>query len=131
MRNWPLKFRNNKEDSTAHFLEDLKRFKRGYQIGSRDLLENLDAFLIEDAKDLCLINKNSWRTLSGFLREFINTYMDENLLEEIKQKIKFCNQSRNQHIHSYLIEIRKLFTKLDPRKSLEWELWCAYENLRI
>ena len=52
-------------------------------------------------------------------------------MEEIEQKIKFCTQRRNQDIHSYLIEIRKLFTKLDPRKSLEWELRRAYENLRI
>ena len=28
MSNWPLKFRNNKEDSPAHFLDDLKRFKK-------------------------------------------------------------------------------------------------------
>ena len=119
MSNWLLKFRNNKEDSPAHFLDDLKRFKRGYQIGSRDILENLDAFSIEDAKDWCLINENSWRTLSDFSKEFTNTYIDENFLEGIKQKIKFCNPRRNQDIHSYLIEIEKLFTKLHHRKSLE------------
>ena len=66
MSNWPLKFRNNKEDSPAHFLDDLKRFKRGYQISGSDILENLDALLTEDAKDWCLINKNSWRTLQIF-----------------------------------------------------------------
>ena len=131
MSNWPLKFRNNKEDSPAHFLDDLKRFKRGYQITGRNILENLDALLTEDAKDWCLINKNSWRTLLDFFREFTRTYMDEKCLEEIKQKIKFRNQKRNQDIHPYLIEIRKLFTKLHPRKSLEWELRRAYENLRI
>ena len=70
MSNRPLKFRNNKEDSPAHFLDDLKRFKRGYQISSRDILENLDALLTEDAKDWYLINRNSWRTLSDFFREF-------------------------------------------------------------
>ena len=43
MSNLPLKFRNNKEDRPAHFLDDLKRFKRGYQISGRDILENLDA----------------------------------------------------------------------------------------
>ena len=51
MSNWPLKFRNNKEDSPAHFLDDLKRFKRGYQISSRDILENMDALLTKNAKD--------------------------------------------------------------------------------
>ena len=130
MSNWPLKFRNNK-DSPAHFLDDLKRFKKGYQISSRDILGNLDALLTVDAKDWCLINRNSWRTLPDFFREFTRTYIDEQFLEEIKQKIKFCNQKRNQDIHPYLIEIRKLFTKLHPRKSLEWELCRAYENLRI
>ena len=67
-------FRNNKEDIPAHFLDDLRRFKRGYQISTRDILENLDAMLIEDAKDWCLINENSWRTLSDFFKEFTNTY---------------------------------------------------------
>ena len=131
MNNWPLKFINNKEDSRAHFLDDLKRFKKGYQISGRDILENLDALLTEDAKDWCLINRNPSRTLPDFFREFTRTYMDENFLEEIKQKIKFCNQKRNQDIHPYLIEIRKLFTKLHPMKSLELELRRAYENLRI
>ena len=131
MSNWPLKFRNNKEENPAHFLDDLKRFKRGYQISGRDILENLDALLTEDAKHWCLINRNSWRTLPDFFREFTRTYMDEKFLEEIKQKIKVCNQKRNQDIHPYLIEIRKLFTKLHLRKSLEWELRRAYENLRI
>ena len=119
MSNWPLKFMNNKEDSPTHFLDDLKRFKRGYQISSRDILENLDALLTEDAKDWCLINRNSWRTLSDFFREFTRTYMDEKFLEDIKQKIKFCNQKRKQDIHPCLIEIRKLFIRLRPRKSPE------------
>ena len=79
MNNWPLKFRNNKEDSPAHFLEDLKRFRRGYQINNRDILENLDALLIEDAKDWCLNKKNPWRALSDFLKEFTKTYTDKNL----------------------------------------------------
>ena len=87
MRNWPLKFRNNKEDSPVHFLDDLKIFKGGYQISGRDILENLDALLTEDAKDWCLINRNSWRTLSDFFREFTREYMDEKFLEGIKQKI--------------------------------------------
>ena len=52
-------------------------------------------------------------------------------MEEISQKIKSCNQKRIQDIHSYLIEIRNLFTELHPRKSLEWELRRAYEILRI
>ena len=51
MSNWPLELRNNKEDSPAHFLEDLKRFERRYQINNRDILENLDALLMEYAKD--------------------------------------------------------------------------------
>ena len=61
--NWPLQFRNNKEDSPAHFLDDLKRFKRGYRINNRDIFENLNALLIEDAKNWSLMNKNSWRML--------------------------------------------------------------------
>ena len=131
MSNWSLKFRNNKEDIPAHFLDDLKRFKSGYQKSRRDILENLDALLTEDANDWCLININSWRTLSDFFREFTRTYIDEKFLEEIEQKMKFCNQKRNQDIHPYLIEITKLFTKLDHRRSLEWELCRAYEILRI
>ena len=95
------------------------------------MLENLDALLIEDAKDWCLMNRNSWRTLSDFFREFTRTYIDEKCLEGIEQKIEFCNQRRNQDIHSYLIQIRQLFTKFHPRKSLEWELRRAYENLWI
>ena len=81
MSNWPIKFRNNKKDSLANLLEYLKRFKRGYQMNDRDILENLDALLIENAKDWCLIDKNSWRTLSDFFREFTNTYMDGKFLE--------------------------------------------------
>ena len=53
--NWPLKFRNNKEDSPAHFLDDLKRLKKGCQISSRDISENLNALLIEDVKDYPLL----------------------------------------------------------------------------
>ena len=45
MSNWPLKFRNKKEDSLALFSEGLKIFKRGCKISSRDVLENLDALL--------------------------------------------------------------------------------------
>ena len=50
-------------------------------MNDRDILENLDALLIENAKDWCLIDKNSWRTLSDFFREFTNTYMDGKFLE--------------------------------------------------
>ena len=112
-------------------MNGLKIFKRGYQISSGDILENLDALLIEDAKDWCSIDKSSWITLSDFFKEFTNTYIDENFSDEMKQIIKFCNQKRTQDIHSYLTEIRKLFTKLYPRKSREWELRRVYENLRI
>ena len=45
---------------------------------NRDMLQNLDALLIENAKDWCLINKNSLRTPYDFFREFADTYMDEN-----------------------------------------------------
>ena len=74
MSNWSLKFRNNKEDNLTHFLNDLKRFERGYQISSRDIFEILDALLIEDAKDSSLINKISWRTLSDFFRVYEHIY---------------------------------------------------------
>ena len=53
MSNWTLKFRNNKEDSPAYFLEDLKRFKNGYQMSSRDIIENLDSSLIKNANAWC------------------------------------------------------------------------------
>ena len=49
----------------------------------------------------------------------------------MKQKIKFWNQRQTQDIHSYLTEIRKLFTKLHSGKSLEWELRGAYEKSKI
>ena len=73
MSNWPLKFRNNKVDRQAYFFDNLKRFKSGCQISSKDILENLDTLLIEDIKDMCLIDKNSWKTLSDFSKEFTNT----------------------------------------------------------
>ena len=54
-----------------------------YRINNSDVLENLDALLMEDAKDWCLINKNSWRTLSDFFKEFTNTYIDKKFSEEM------------------------------------------------
>lgn len=72
MANRPVKFRNNKEDNPAQFLE-----------------------------------------------EFIQIFLDERLYEEINSKIKFQNQKEEEDIHSFLTGIRKLFTKLYPRKSLK------------
>lgn len=51
LSNCPIKFRKNKEDSLACNLDELKRFKRGYEINDREILENFDSLLIEDAKD--------------------------------------------------------------------------------
>ena len=115
MSNWLIKFRNNKQNSPAHFLENLKRFKRRYQISSRDILENLDALLIENAKDWCLINRNSWRTLSDFFKEFTNTYIDENFLEEIKQKIYLEPRGYNKDLMRHNI---KCLLQRDPTLTL-------------
>lgn len=95
MRNWPFKFRNNKQDNPAHFLE-LERFKIGYRLNDRDVLENFDALLLDQAKDWRSINKTSWRILSDFFEDFKNTYtyIDERFSQEIRQKLKFCNQNR-------------------------------------
>ena len=50
MVNWPVRFRNNIDDSPTHFLDDLLWFKRGCRINEKDILENLDAVLVEEAK---------------------------------------------------------------------------------
>ena len=75
MSNWTLKYRNNKEDSPAYVLNDHKRFKKGHEISSRDISENLDALMIDDAKYWCLINKNYYRTLSDFFRVCQHIYI--------------------------------------------------------
>lgn len=61
-----MKFHDNKEDSPVHFLDEIKRFKRGYRINDRKILENLDVLLTEDPKDWCFKNRTSWKTLSDF-----------------------------------------------------------------
>ena len=50
MLNWPVKFRNNIDDSSTYFLNNLFRFKKGYKINKQDILENLDAVLIGEAQ---------------------------------------------------------------------------------
>ena len=50
MLNWPVKFRNNIDDSPTYFLNKLLRFKKGYRINKQDILENLDAVLIGEAQ---------------------------------------------------------------------------------
>lgn len=76
MSNWPLKFNNSQDDSPAQFLNDLYRFKRGYQITDFDILENLDAVLSEEALEWCRV------------------YINEKFNEEIINKIKFCNKKK-------------------------------------
>lgn len=49
MSNWPFKFKNNKSDNPAEFLDNFYRFKRGYKISNQDILENLDALFLDDA----------------------------------------------------------------------------------
>ena len=48
MLNWPDRFRNNRDDSLRCSLSNFLKFKRGYKINKQDILENLDAVLIED-----------------------------------------------------------------------------------
>lgn len=131
MANWPIKFRNNEEDSPAQFLDYLFRFQRRYHIRQCDLLENLDAVFQDVALDWYRISKHNWNSIFDFKENFIQIYLDERFYEEVNSKIKFQNQKENEDIHSFLTGIRKLFTKLHPRKGLDWELRRAYENLRL
>ena len=99
------------------FLNNLLRFKRGYKINEQDILENLDAVLIGEAQ--------------SFIQEFKQVYLNEKYVEVIHNKIKCCNQKKNQEIHSFIIEMRQLFEKVEPLPSLEWQLKKVYENLRL
>ena len=74
---------------------------------------------------------NSWLNLNDFKRDFIKIYSDQKYREEIINKCYFWNQKTDQDIHSFLTEIRKLFTKLHPRKDLMWELRRTSNNLKL
>ena len=122
MLNWPVKFGNNTDDSPTIFLNNLLSFERGYKINDQDSLENLDAVLIGEAQSWYQVNKRNWHNLENFIQEFKQVYLNEKYLEVIHNKIKFCNQKKNQEIHSFIIEMRKLFEKLEPLASLGWQL---------
>ena len=131
MSNWPVKFGNNTDDSPTIFLSNLLRFKRGYKINEEDTLENLDAVLIGEAQSWYQVNKRNWHNLEDFIQEFKQVYLNEKYLEVIHNKIRYCNQKKNQEIHSFIIEMRQLFEKLEPLPSLEWQLKKVYGNLRL
>ena len=131
MLNWPVKFGNNTDDSPTIFLSNLLRFKRGYKINEKDTLENLDAVLMGEAQSWYQVNKRNWQNLENFIQEFKQTYLNEKYLEIIHNKVKYCNQKKNQEIHSFIIEMRQLFEKLEPPPCLEWQLKKVYENLRL
>ena len=131
MLNWPVKFGNNTYDSPTIFLSNLLRFKRGYKINEKDTLENLDAVLIGEAQSWYQVNKRNWHNLEDFIQELKQVYLNEKYLEVIHNKIKYCNQKKNQEIHSFIIEMRQLFEKLEPPPCLEWQLKKFYENLRL
>ena len=128
MLNWPVKFGNNTDDSSTNFLNNLLRFKRGYEMNEQNTLENLDAVLIGEAQSWYQVNKRSWHNLENFIQEFKQVYLNEKYLEVIHNKIKFCNQKENQEIHSFIIETRQLFEKLEPVPSLECQLKKVYEK---
>lgn len=131
MSGWPVKFRNNKVDNPAQFLNDLERFQRGYRISETDTLENIDAILAEEALEWCKTVRDNWFSLYDFQAEFKKAFLDKKFLKEIATKIRFQNQKEGEEIQTFLIGIRKLFAKQFPRKGLEWELNKTYENLRI
>ena len=131
MLNWPIKFKNNIDDSPTCFLNNLLRFKRGYKINEQEILENLDAVLIGEAQSWYQVNKRNCHNLENFIQEFKQVYLNEKYLEVIHKKIKFCNQKKNQEINSFIIETKQLFEKLEPLPNLEWQLKKVYENLRL
>lgn len=110
--NCPIKFHNNKVENPAQFLDELFRFKRGYEISENNLLENIDAVLVDEALEWCRTIRNNWRSLQDFKSDFIRTFLDEKLSEDIARKIKFFHQKVGEEIKTYLIRIRKLFAKL-------------------
>ena len=59
MLNWLVKFRNNFDDSSTYFLDNLLRFKRGYTINEKDILENLDAVLLGEAQSWYQVNRKN------------------------------------------------------------------------
>ena len=59
MLNWPVKFRNNIDDSPTYFLNNVLRFKKGYRINKQDILEKLDAVLIGEAQSWYKVNKRN------------------------------------------------------------------------
>ena len=79
------------------------------------------------------MNGFTFRKIIGFirinLRDLVKIYYNKKYTEKIFNKIGFCNQKTDQGAHSFLTEIRKLFTKLHPTKYLEWELRRTNENL--
>ena len=131
MLNWLVKFRNNIDDSPTYFLNNSLRFKKGYRINKQDILENLDAVLIGEAEGCYQVNKRNWHSIEEFIQEFKQFYLNDKYLEIIHNKIKFCNQKKNQEIHTFITEMKQLFEKLEPLPSLEWQLEKVYENLRL
>ena len=87
--------------------------------------------LIGEAQSWYQLNKRNRHNLENFIQEFKQVYLNEKYLEIIHNKIKCCNQKKNQEIHSFIIEMRQLFEKLEPLPSLEWQLKKVYENLRL
>ena len=126
-----VKFGNNTVDSTTIFLHNLLMFEKGYKINEQDTLENLDAVLIGEVQSWYQVNKINWHNLENFIQEFKRVYLNKKYLEVIHNKIKFCNQKKNQEIHSFIIEIRQLFEKLEPLPSLKWQLKKVYKNIRL
>ena len=131
MLNRPVNFGSNTDYSPTIFLSNLLRFKRGYKINEQDTLENVDAVLIGAAQSWYQVNKRNWHNLENFIQEFKRVYLNEKYLEVIHNKIKCCNQKKNQEIHSFIIEMRQLLEKLEPLSSLKWQLKKVYENLRL
>ena len=131
MSGQPIRFKNKEVNSPTDYTSQLIRFQRDYQINDEDILENLDALLQEEADEWFHVAKNNWLYLNEFERDFVKIYLDEKFRDKIFNKIKFCNQEIDQNIHSFQKEIRKLFTRLYPRKDFEWELRRTYENLKL
>ena len=121
MSNWPVKFGNNTDDSPTIFISNLLRFKRGYKINEKDTLENLDAVLIGEAQSWYQVNTRNWHNLEDFIQEFKQVYLNEKYLQVIHNKIKYCDQKKNQEIRSFIIEMRQLFQELEPPPCLEWQ----------
>ena len=122
MLNCPVKFRNNSDDSPTYFLSNLLRFKRGYKINEKDILENLDAVLVGEAQSWYQVNKRNWDNLEEFKTEFKEVYINERYLEIIHNRIKYCNEKKYQEIHNLITEMKQLFEKLEPLPNLQWQL---------